>query len=445
MAGRLLCCFLFLWPSSLAAADVISERPIDAVPNKSAVVKRALRYLQLGDPDAARAVLQAFTAKVADELHSEILMAQLLNQLQRGSDARSVLEQLAAAEPDRFDVHLVFCELAVRESRWLDGWMHAKAAQKTEMPAAWSQDFTAQQTQKLMLLKATCCEGRKDWQTAQTIYDSLKTADKNLSVALQTAMGRTAFHLDDLPSARQHFAMAFEQDESLNPPDLTLALLCDGAGNLEAAETHFLASLNSQSNPEQARLAYARWLIFQNQAIRATEIVTGKFENTELEPERLYVTGLAARMNQKFEHAQTIFQSLHQADPGSFAVGNQLALVLIENTSETLRARGLQIAESNVRNNSNLAEAWSTLGWIQLRLGDVALARESLSRAASAGTLSRDTACYLAELHQQLGSTAEAQQLFAAARTSSGPLFRQLAEPISEELRNSSGRPNVGP
>lgn len=141
------------------------------------------------------------------------------------------------------------------------------------------------------------------------------------------------------------------------------------------------------------------------------------------EQERQYLSALVARMQQRFPEAQELLSKLHQESPAEFSISNQLALVLIESSQETARGRALQIAESNVRNHQQQAEAWSTLGWIQLRLGDIAAAQKSLALATRSGQVSRDTAHFVAELQETAGDTIAALEFRDAAAKAKGPSF----------------------
>lgn len=178
-----------------------------------------------------------------------------------------------------------------------------------------------------------------------------------------------------------------------------------------------------KSGRGRAQLSFAQWLLQNNKPNQIRELLTTRFDDSQMETDRQFLLGMAARMLRDFDQSQEIFTALHQQAASSFPISNQLALVLIKSRDESLRSRALQIAEANVRNHSNRSEAWSTLGWIQFRLGDAASALENLSRAASAGVISRDTAWQLAQVHLHNGNKSDAEKLLVAARESSGPFF----------------------
>lgn len=412
--------------SKAGVADVIRVGP-PAATNEE-ILTAAVKLLRNGQFEKSRLHLAQNFKDAVDKPHPDILLAQLLNELGNGPRARNVLEQLAVTEPNRFDVYFVFCEMAIREQRWLDGWMHALAADSADMPQNWSEQHQTVMKRDLILLKAACCEGRGDWKTARQMFESLIQDEAETPVNVLVGLGRAEFHLQDVESARQHFDEAFRRDNRIEHADLSLALLFDATGKKEEAEKYFQKAVAGppMAGQGRSRIAFARWLIFQNRAEETTASLSQPIADDGLESERLYLQAMSARMSRQFEEARNILSGLHQQDPANFTVSNQLALILIEHDNEGLRGRALQIAESNVRNHAKSAEAWSTLGWIQFRLGDVASARESLSRGMSGGIVSRDTACYMAHLEQRLGNAEKAKNLVNAVRNSAGPLFAQL-------------------
>ena len=81
---------------------------------------------------------------------------------------------------------------------------------------------------------------------------------------------------------------------------------------------------------------------------------------------------------------KTAEQHLNEAfnqEPGSFAISNQLALVLIDTQDAEKRRRAEQLAEMNYRQYKENAEAASTLGWVYWRLGRDREAEQAWARS----------------------------------------------------------------
>ncbi len=356
-------------------------------------------------------------------VHPEVLLAELLSAAGFPGDARGVLEELSAQDPSRQDLYLAFCEMAVREKRWFDGWNLAAMGERAAPGKHWSKEFAQQVADRLRLLKAVCCEGRRDWKAAQEIYSALRQTEKNSRDVL-VGLGRTSFHLGDAQAAIEHFTSLRQVNPAAEPPYLLLAQLYDSTGQAKAAEAAYRQAVKSADGAEQgqSRLSFARWLVFNNRPQDAVQVLAEPIRDSEEnETERQFLQALAARLEGRLLDAQKILSGLHQQNASNFVISNQLALVLVQNPDEAMRARALQIASANSRNFARSSEAWATLGWIQFRLGDRSAAEQSLATASQLGPFSRDTLHYLRELKQSVGDKQAVELLDKACAEAKGP------------------------
>lgn len=409
------------------------ERLILATDPKSPTVQAieaAQTCLGKRDLKAARESLQVL-ATDPNVVHPEIVLAELLVSAGFAADGRNILEEFGGKEPQRVDVYLAFCELAVREQRWFDGWNLADDGERGSVPEHWSPAFRQQVRDRLRILKAACCEGRKDWKGAQEIYLPLSQTTKSSGDAL-AGLARTYFHQGKPEDALRQFEALKKLHPEADPPQMLLAQLYDLTGKPKEAEAAYRLALQSATGADavRVRLSFARWLIFNNRPEPIAELLADAIQDSpENEMERQFLQALVARMKGRLADAQQILSPLHQQNPTSFVIGNQLALVLCQSTDESLRARSLQIAESNARNLPKSAEAWATLGWIQLQLGDRATAEKSLANAAQLGPMSRDTLYYLWQFKRATDDAEATTLLEKAFREAKGPNY--FAEPES--------------
>lgn len=390
----------------------------------SKAIEAAQSAISKRDLPAARQSLQGL-AKDPNTVHPEILLAELLSLAGFGGDGRGVLEEFSSKEPQRIDLLLAFCELSVREKRWFDGWVLANSGDSATVPEHWSPTFRKQVEDRLKTLKAVCCEGRKDWKGAQQIYTALFEADKTATDAI-AGLGRASFYLGDAEASLRHFEQLRKWKPETEPPHLLLAQLYDMTGKSAEAESSYREALKASQGSEaiMVRLAFARRLIQTNQPKPASELLTDEIkESPENEMERKFLQALVARMEGRAEDAHKVLSPLHQQNPATFVISNQLALVLCQNSDESLRARALQIAEGNVRNLQRSGEAWATLGWVQFQLGDLTTAEKSLSNTAQLGPLTRDSVYYLWQLKKAQGDTQAAELLQKAFEETPGPDF----------------------
>lgn len=387
-------------------------------------IEDAQKFIREKDLKKARESLQLLAAN-PNISHPEVLLAELLSEAGFEADGRAILEELSGKEPNRVDLYLAFCERAVRQQRWFDGWNMANLGLAAKMPEQWSPALKQQVTERLQLLKGVCCEGRKDWQSAKEVYAAMAQNERT-GVERLAGLGRSSFHLGDKEAALGFFENIKKLNPKSEPPYLLMAQLNDLVGNEADAETAYQQAIKWAEGSDKitVRLAFARWLIVHNRPEATSELLGEPISgSTENETERQFLQALIARMEGRYSDAQAVLSALHRQDPTKFVIGNQLALVLCESPDESLRARALQIAEGNVRNSSQSSEAWATLGWIQFKLGDRATAERSFANAAQLGPLSRDTIYYILQLKRAVGDINAATILEKAFLEAKGPKF----------------------
>ncbi len=390
-------------------------------------LQTATAAIQRRDVEAARTALSAL-ATSPDLVHPEILLADLLIAQGFAADGRATLERLSRTEVNRQDLYLMFCGIAVREGRWFDGWNLANIGERANPPANWSDAFATQVSRRIRQLKATCCEGRGDFQGALTIYSALERDDRTSS-ELMAGLARSHFHLGNLKESVNYFKNLHTILPTAAPPYLMIAQLYEQTGDMVKSEAAYRQALKDADRDDAPaiRLSLARWMLANNRPAEVNTLLANEIaDSPDNERERQFLLALAARMEGRIDDARKSLTALHQKNPTVFAIGNHLALVLVQSEDETLRARALQLAEGNVRNNNQAAEAWATLGWVQFQLGDRAAAENSLGNATQSGQLSRDMVYYLAKIKEVAGDKTTAATLIEAFEKANGPNYFTL-------------------
>jgi tetratricopeptide (TPR) repeat protein len=424
----------FVWNAPAVVrgeVDLTAARPATAdeynlAPPANDAVKAATEAIQAGDLDTARTQL-ATLSQSPDTFHPELMLVQLMFSQGLAREGVALLEKFAAREPRRQDVYLLFVEIAASERRWFDAWNLSNTGERLPPASNWSPGFAAKVKDRLLLLKAISCEGREDWKTGRDTYLQLSKA-KDVPSEIFEGLGRAEYKLGNIDQSLGFFKKLRDSQKKSLIPEFALANLYEADGNVIKAEEFFQKAVTSKdATPRElipAKLAFARFLIWSSRPSDAKSFLENEItESSSAETERQFLLALVARMEQRFTDAQEILSRLHQQDSKSFAVGNHLALVLIESDQESLRGRALQIAEVNSRNNQRSVDAWATLGYIQFRLGDLVAAEKSLNTSVQNGKLSRDAVFYLAKIKQSLGNKDEAKKLYDTAMSLPGPVF----------------------
>ncbi len=375
--------------------------------------------------DEARVKIDTVRKVSTDLPQREVMLATLCFQAGLASDGRGILEKIATEQPTAFDVRFALAERAVVEQRWFEALLHIRAAKESTLSSTWSSEYRRQMAGQILLFEGIAYEGRTDYRSAVRAYES-----SFQSVAKSEAyqgLGRSSLRLGELERAVEAFANAQRLDTTLPSAELVMADWFQANGDEASADNWLQKAIETGKEAhaqQQAQLARARWLLDRNQPKEiAALLVAEEFATEVLEAERKYLLALTARMLGDYPTAIRLLSALHQREPTSLAYGNQLALVLIEDSTESSRGRALQIAELNVRSHSELAEVWATLGWIQFRMGDLERAGISLQNAKRSGVISRDTAFFLAEYAARIGQRDEATALRRQLAEAQGPFF----------------------
>ncbi len=410
--------------AAVASADIIQK----AKSNPNNPLGPAIKLITSGKVDEAGLWLKKHVETAKDQPHHEIILSTLLRDQGKRRESLEILDALAASKPDRMDVRITFAEIAISESRWFEATIHLEAAEKAKPANNWTPKYTAAARRNVMILRATCYEARGRWAEAKKIYASI-VQQAVPEPANLIRLARSCLELKEVEHATKLFARAHALDQSQPPPNLAIATHYARSGAVKEAEHFFRKAVSpttQTTDRSRSQLAFGQWLIRHNRADEVESILPKPLDTEDGEKGRSLLLAMAARMQGRTDVALRLLSKLHQAESTNFLISNQLALVLIESDNEGYRARAQQIAESNARNHPGMIDAWSTLGWVQFRLGDVASARQNLTRATAAGVISRDTAWHLAKVHEHSGNKAEAERFLAAVHQSKGPFFNAI-------------------
>lgn len=414
--------------ADVARADLVKTGilPGQLALSDSPEIKSIRELVRQGKIESARSQLELYFAANKNLAHPEILLAHLMLSVNQGRQARQVLERVSVQHPKRLDVVFAFCQLALSERRWFEAYLLSSKWDDAGPPEYWEPIHTAKVRTQLRTLHGVCCERRLAWDEAKEVYQSALASKLSSEAEAQHLAGlaRSEFHLGNIDSSLDHFNQLRAIKPESESGELSIARLFESTEDAANAKLYFSRAIQTGDVQQQevARLAYTRWLIWSNRPGDAADVL-GEVASDKQNSERQYLSALTMRMKQDFDGARDILSTLHQAEPTSVPISNQLALVLIENTDEAIRARALQIAQTNARNQPKLQEVWATLGWVQFRLGDIASAEKSLMNSMKNGVAQRDAAYFLSQVKAKLGQNDVAEQLAAASRKAKGPTF----------------------
>ena len=208
------------------------------------------------------------------------------------------------------------------------------------------------------------------------------------------------------------------------------------AGDKTQAEKFMNAAAKKGAEDLATNLALVQWFLQNNQISDAQNHAEAALKIDPESVDAKAARGIVARMQKDFANAKTWLESAHVQSPGNALITNQLALVLLEQKEPSHQKRAMEFAELNQKLNPNNAETAATLGWIAYRLGRKADAQRALNAIVQSGSLTPESAYYVAFVLNDQGQVANAVKLLETALSNDRPFaYRQEAEALLADLR----------
>lgn len=362
-------------------------------------IEKAKTAVQKGQIDQAYQFLVEATRKDPDLPPARFMLAKMLSQIRNtGALARAHLEQAAAENPDHPIMYLQNAEIDVQDGRYSDAVLNCEKALALARSDRWSAKQKREFNSDAHSYLSAVAEFRKHWPVAVTHLTALLESQPK-DVKLRVRMGRALFFMDKAEDAYAQLQKAWEvNDPTLqDTPEVMMAQLWTAKGDYVKAREWLNKAAKDGNKNVRVKLAYADWLISQNNFDEADIHVRAA---AALDPKNIDVQkqqGLIARVKKKdLKAAADIFQKIIVLSPGDFFATNQLALCLADSPDEATRKNAVPHAELNVRANQKSAEAWATLGYCYYKVKRLDDAANALQTAISGGQLSSDTGYYWA-------------------------------------------------
>ncbi|HEV2971130.1 MAG TPA: tetratricopeptide repeat protein [Pirellulales bacterium] len=410
-------------------AGTLAAAPIErnpTTPEQAPAAKRpqevldAIKRFEGGNPEGAFELLKAASAKNASLAPPRVMLANLFFSDRQKAAGLEQLELAVLESPDDPEPHLIFGDIAVFERRLSDA--EAQFAASGPLLAKYSADAgrKASLTSQYYLGLAMVAKMRGQWGAAQKQLAILLDAQPKNSTA-HRRMAEALIGAGKTDEALKELQAAVKADPSLPPAASLMAEIYRQIGNSKEVEKWLTRAVEESPHDVRARLAMGKWWLDQGELDEAA----AEFAAAEkIDPSSLEVklaVGTVARLQHDDTRAQHQFESVLEQAPGSFSASNQLALLLAEQTDSSKLRRALEMAEGNLRAAPQSGEAESTLGWIEFKLGKTDEAERHLRAAAARGSISRDTAYFIAKVEFDRGQRDESLRMLRQAVGGRGP------------------------
>ena len=410
----------------------IAQTPPKAAPMPD--LDKALETFKTGKFDEALEQLKKAHGANPQMQPPRVVLASWFLLAEKGKEARLTLERFTAEDPKHPDGYLLNANFAFNEGRFTDSILSCQAALQFAADARFDAELRKRFVRDARHGLAACFEQRGDVaslkeQLAGLLNDDPKNAPLRGRLAAATFLGGKP------EEAFADFRKVFEDDPTTDPPELRIAQLWIAKGDRDKAEEWLKKAVTAHSGNAKTHRAYAGYLLDESKPDAAKLYADAALK---LEPKARETAALAALMaRHKKDHAaaEVAFEQLHRDAPGDpFALGN-LAITLSESADDTKRKRGVELAESLVKQNGRAADAYAVLGYCYFKAGRVDDADKALGTAASTGQVGLDTAYYLALMLNEKKKYPEAQKLLTDATGARGAfVYRAEAKALLAEI-----------
>ncbi|HEV3418532.1 MAG TPA: tetratricopeptide repeat protein [Pirellulales bacterium] len=410
-------------------AGTLAAAPIErnpTTPEQPTAAKRpqevldAIKRFEGGNTDGAFEMLKAASAKHANLAPPRVMLANLFFSDHQKAAGLEQLELAVLESPDDPEPHLIFGDIAVFERRLSDA--DAQFAASGPLLAKYSADAgrKASLTSQYHLGLAMVAKMRGQWGAAQKQLSLLLDAQPKNSAA-HRRMAETLVGAGKIDEALKEFQAAVKADPSMPPAASLMAEIYRQVGNAMEVEKWLSRAVEESPQDVRTRLALGKWWLDQGELDEAA----AEFAAAEkIDPNSLDVklsVGTVARLQHDDKLAQEQFESVLEQSPSNFIASNQLALLLAEQSDASRLPRALEMATGNLRAAPQNSEAESTLGWIDYKLGKLDDAERHLRAASARGSISRDTAYFIAKVAFDRGLRDESLRLLRQAIGGRGP------------------------
>lgn len=418
---------------SLSQAGPVNSTQTPA--SKIEDIEKAGAALMKGQVDEAYKLLQEAAKKNPSLRPPKLMLALLfLNSKEGVQQGRNLLKQAISENPEDPRCFFDNAQVAMSDGRLSDAILNCEVALKLSAADRWTADQKKEVQTSARKILAGAFEQRRDWAAARTHLNALLDIEKNGQ--LRQRLARALFFLDKADDAYQELQQAVKDDPTLDPPTVYMAQLWSMKNDSKMARDWFEKSIKAEPNNLRVHLSYCNWLLQQNETPQAKLHAEAAAKIDANSIDVLKAQGLIARMEKNLANAENYFRRVLNEAPSDLFAANQLALVLVDQSNQNQRSRGVQLAEVNARQFPRNAEALATLGYAYYRTGNIDEAAKSLQAAVSPGQMAADTAYYLALLVNEKDKADDAVKLLDQALQSKGLfVYRSEAQSLFDKLK----------
>ena len=393
----------------------------------------AIKAFESNDLASCKEELDAARSINADLPHVDVILSRMY--LSRGDVRRALtlLESHVVDHPGDPDAFQSFGEIALGTGRLTDAWLqlaHAESCAKTADMSDVKRAFLASQ---LTRLRAITAEKRRDYKSALRLYREL-LADSPDERQLMWKLGQMLVAAGETDSGCDLLDKANQKLPTLPQTELTVATILASTDS-DDAERWYKKGLRAETATQQNLLEYVRWLLVQGRLDYVSKVLDATPAKWKSDRDVIFISAVVDRCLGEMESAEARLRAILGDNPNDLEASDQLALLLIESNDQAKRLQAKQLSQSNLQRTPKLQRSIATAAWIELQLGAIDVAERMFKALHQSGSISPQTAFYIAKLMDSRDQNQEAETFYRRALDSNAffPQRREIRAKLAEK------------
>ena len=368
--------------------------PLEPHQQATAELAVAILFRELGDLDSAVATSQYFLTLVPDNQRGLLLLAQLLHQQNKVTEASTLLADALQRQPEDRNLRLQY-------ARFLTLLDRPQAILQFELLREQNAD-----DQQINFLLGLLYLNQGDQELATTLFQQA-SRDPSIKADAQYHLATIAEHNGDVNAALQHYQQVAFGRNYLAAASRATILLAQSHGIDQARA--YLQSLRRQQPNQASELIQleSNLLVSNNQSDQAINLLSSGLQANPTDAKLLYARSMVAELQNNFALAEQDLRALLAQDADNPTALNALGYTMIVHTDRSEEAYRL-IKRAYLLNPGDPAII-DSMGWVLFVMGKAEEALPFLQKAMAI-LPDPEIAAHLGEVQWFLGNRQAALQ-----------------------------------
>ena len=340
--------------------------PLEPHQQATAELAVAILFRELGDLDSAVATSQYFLTLVPDNQRGLLLLAQLLHQQNKVTEASTLLADALQRQPEDRNLRLQY-------ARFLTLLDRPQAILQFELLREQNAD-----DQQINFLLGLLYLNQGDQELATTLFQQA-SRDPSMRADAQYHLATIAEHNGDVNAALQHYQQVAFGRNYLAAASRATILLAQSHGIDQARA--YLQSLRRQQPNQASELIQleSNLLVSNNQSDQAINLLSSGLQANPTDAKLLYARSMVAELQNNFALAEQDLRALLAQDADNPTALNALGYTMIVHTDRSEEAYRL-IKRAYLLNPGDPAII-DSMGWVLFVMGKAEEALPFLQKA----------------------------------------------------------------